>query len=36
VPQEAQEIKWVRTSRLREFAMPPADEPLISHLVDLL
>jgi len=36
VPREAQEIKWVRANRLREFPMPPADEPLISHLADLL
>jgi 8-oxo-dGTP diphosphatase len=36
VPQEAQQIRWVRASRLREFPMPPADEPLISHLADLL
>lgn len=36
VPTEAQEIKWVRTNRLREFPMPAADEPLISHLADLL
>jgi 8-oxo-dGTP diphosphatase len=35
-PMEAQEIKWVRANRLREFPMPPADEPLISHLADLL
>jgi|SRR6185436_18148082 8-oxo-dGTP diphosphatase len=33
---EAQDIKWVRANRLRDFAMPPADEPLISHLADLL
>jgi len=36
VPREAQEIKWVRANRLRDFPMPPADEPLISHLADLL
>ena len=36
VPREAQEIKWVRANRLREYPMPPADEPLISHLADLL
>jgi 8-oxo-dGTP diphosphatase len=36
VPQEAQEIKWVRANRLRDYPMPPADEPLISHLADLL
>ena len=33
---EAQQLKWVRANRLREFPMPPADEPLISHLADLL
>ena len=36
VPREFQEIKWVRANRLRDFPMPPADEPLISHLADLL
>ena len=36
VPREAQEIKWVRANRLRDYPMPPADEPLISHLADLL
>jgi 8-oxo-dGTP diphosphatase len=35
-PREAQQIKWVRANRLRQFPMPPADEPLISHLADLL
>ena len=35
-PREAQEIKWVRANRLRDYRMPPADEPLISHLADLL
>ena len=34
--QEAQRLQWVRPNRLREFAMPPADEPLISHLLNLL
>lgn len=33
---EAQALKWVRPGRLRDLAMPPADEPLIPHLVDLL
>jgi 8-oxo-dGTP diphosphatase len=33
---EAQQIKWVRANRLRDFPMPAADEPLISHLADLL
>jgi 8-oxo-dGTP diphosphatase len=36
VPREAQQVKWVRANRLREFQMPPADETLISHLADLL
>lgn len=36
VAREAQHLKWVRANRLREFPMPPADEPLISHLADLL
>jgi 8-oxo-dGTP diphosphatase len=34
--QEGQELKWVRPQRLREFPMPPADEPLIPHLIELL
>jgi 8-oxo-dGTP diphosphatase len=29
-------IAWVRPNRLREYPMPPADEPLISHLMTLL
>lgn len=33
---EAQALKWVRPGKLRELAMPPADEPLIPHLIDLL
>jgi 8-oxo-dGTP diphosphatase len=36
VPREFQDIKWVRANRLRDHPMPPADEPLVSHLVDLL
>jgi 8-oxo-dGTP diphosphatase len=35
-PRESQAIKWVRANRLRDYPMPPADEPLISHLADLL
>ena len=37
IPQgrEGQRLKWVRASQLREYPMPPADEPLIAHLVDL-
>jgi len=33
---EGQTLRWVRPSNLRDFAMPPADEPLISSLVELL
>jgi 8-oxo-dGTP diphosphatase len=33
---EHQAIKWVRPVRLRDFPMPPADEPLIPPLIDLL
>ena len=33
---EAQALKWVRPGKLRELAMPPADEPLIPPLIDLL
>jgi 8-oxo-dGTP diphosphatase len=29
-------VAWVRPNRLREYPMPPADEPLISHLTALL
>jgi 8-oxo-dGTP diphosphatase len=34
--QEGQEIAWVRPQRLREYPMPPADEPLVPFLVELL
>jgi len=33
---ENQRLKWVRPTELRSYPMPPADEPLISHLVTLL
>ena len=33
---EGQEIAWVRPQKLRDYPMPPADVPLIPHLVDLL
>jgi len=29
-------LAWVRPNRLREYPMPPADEPLIPHLSALL
>lgn len=35
-PLEGQQLKWVRPHFLRDFAMPPADEPLVAHLIDLL
>ena len=33
---EGQSLKWVRTPELRSYPMPPADEPLISHLAALI
>ena len=33
---EGQELAWVRPQRLRDYPMPPADEPLVPHLVELL
>jgi 8-oxo-dGTP diphosphatase len=33
---EGQALKWVRPNQLRDFPMPPADLPLISHLMALL
>jgi 8-oxo-dGTP diphosphatase len=33
---EGQEIAWVRASKLSRYPMPPADEPLIAPLCDLL
>ena len=35
-PKEGQRLAWVRPNRLREYPMPPADEPLIAHLTGLL
>ena len=35
-PLEGQALAWVRANRLREYAMPPADEPLVAHLAALL
>jgi 8-oxo-dGTP diphosphatase len=35
-PREGQRLAWVRPNRLREYSMPPADEPLIAHLTGLL
>lgn len=36
VAKEHTALKWVRPQMLREYAMPPADEPLIAPLCDLL
>ena len=35
-PREGQELAWVRPSRLGDYAMPPADVPLIAMLRDFL
>jgi 8-oxo-dGTP diphosphatase len=33
---EHQALKWVRPQAMRDYPMPPADEPLIAALCDLL
>lgn len=33
---EGQALKWVRPGQLRDYPMPPADEPLIPPLIELL
>ena len=33
---EAQQLAWVKPNRLRNYDMPPADVPLVSHLMTLL
>ena len=33
---EGQALKWVRPKGMRDYPMPPADEPLIPFLIDLL
>ena len=35
-PTEGQRLAWVRPNRLRDYKMPPADEPLVAHLTTLL
>jgi len=35
-PLEHQQVTWVKSNRLRDYKMPPADEPLIAHLMALL
>ena len=36
IAREGQKLAWVRANRLRDYPMPPADVPLIPHLIDLL
>lgn len=33
---EKQELAWIKPLKLRDYPMPPADVPLIPHLIDLL
>ena len=33
---ENQKLAWVRANRLRDYPMPPADVPLVSHLMNLV
>lgn len=33
---EGQSLAWVRPNRLRDYPMPPADVPLIPHLIALI
>lgn len=33
---EGQNLTWVRPNKLRDYDMPPADVPLIAHLMALL
>ena len=33
---EGQELAWVRPARLADYSMPPADQPLVATLRDLL
>ncbi len=35
-PAENQQLKWVRSENLRDYPMPPADEPLIPALREIL
>lgn len=35
-PREGQVLKWVRANKLTDFAMPPADVPLVAMLRDYL
>ncbi len=33
---EGQQLAWVRPNKLRDYDMPPADVPLVAHLMALL
>lgn len=35
-PKEGQVLKWVKSRNLRDYEMPPADEPLIPYLIDFV
>lgn len=35
-PREHAALKWVRPQQMRDYPMPPADEPLVAALCDLL
>jgi 8-oxo-dGTP diphosphatase len=36
ISREGQVLKWVKPIKMRDYPMPPADEPLIPFLIDLL
>jgi 8-oxo-dGTP diphosphatase len=36
IAMEKQQLAWVKPNRLRDYEMPPADVPLIAHLMALL
>jgi 8-oxo-dGTP diphosphatase len=33
---EGQRLAWMKPNQLRDYEMPPADVPLVSHLMELL
>jgi 8-oxo-dGTP diphosphatase len=33
---EGQELRWVKPLKMKDYPMPPADLPLIPHLIELL
>jgi 8-oxo-dGTP diphosphatase len=33
---EGQELQWVKPLKMKDYPMPPADLPLIPHLIELL